>query len=50
MGALLVGMMCWSHESTETSPAWMREAGFEIEWERFVREGDGGHALVLAQT
>lgn len=43
-------LMYWSHESIDTYLGWMRAAGFEIESERFVAEGDGGHVLVLARA
>jgi SAM-dependent methyltransferase len=43
-------VMYWSHEGTETYLAWLRDAGFEIGWHRFVPEDDGGHTLVLARA
>ena len=42
--------MYWSHADRDTYLAWLTQAGFEIEWDRFVPEGDGGHTLVLART
>jgi SAM-dependent methyltransferase len=44
------GTMYWSHEGTETYLRWLGEAGFAVEWQRFIPEGDGGHTLVLART
>lgn len=41
--------MYWSHADRETYLAWMTEAGFAIEWDRFVPEGDGGHTLIMAR-
>lgn len=43
-------LMYWSHEGSKTYLAWMRAAGFDIEWQRFVPEGDGGHVLILARA
>jgi SAM-dependent methyltransferase len=40
----------WSHAGTETYLEWLGEAGFHVEWHRFIPEGDGGHTLVLAQA
>ena len=42
--------MYWSHEGADTNRRWLEEAGFEIEWERFVPEGKGGFILVLARA
>jgi 2-polyprenyl-3-methyl-5-hydroxy-6-metoxy-1,4-benzoquinol methylase len=42
--------MYWSHEGTETYLRWAREAGFRIEWQRFIPEGEGGHTLLLAEA
>jgi hypothetical protein len=41
--------MYWSHEDAATYRLWLQEAGFELESERFIQEGDGGHQLVLAR-
>jgi SAM-dependent methyltransferase len=46
----LGAMMYWSHADRETYLAWLTEAGFLVEWDRFVPEGDGGHTLVLARA
>ena len=42
--------MFWDHADTETYLGWLTESGFRPQWQRFVREGDGGHALVLARV
>lgn len=42
--------MYWSHEGTETYLRWVEEAGFRLEWQRFIPEGDGGHTLLLAEA
>lgn len=42
--------MFWSHADQGTYEAWLKNAGFRIEAARFMPEGDGGHALLLAQT
>jgi SAM-dependent methyltransferase len=42
------GDMWWSHADAETYRRWLVEAGLRLEIERFVPEGAGGHALVLA--
>jgi len=43
------GTMYWSHEGEETYRRWLREAGFDVEWTRFVPEGKGGHVLLFAK-
>ena len=40
--------MFWDHADTATYLDWLREAGLEPVWDRFVPEGDSGHPLVLA--
>ena len=40
--------MFWSHADLDTSCRWLSDAGFAIEWTRFVPEGHGGHHLALA--
>jgi len=40
--------MYWSHEGADVYHEWLRAAGLEIEWSRFVAEGIGGCTLVLA--
>jgi SAM-dependent methyltransferase len=42
--------MYWSHERTDTCLRWLADAGFAVAWNRFVPEGDGGHALILARA
>lgn len=44
------GDMYWSHADSATYLQWLRQAGFQILWARFIPEGDGGHALILAQA
>ncbi len=41
--------MYWSHEDRETNRRWFEEAGFELEREEFMPEGNGGHTLLLAR-
>ena len=41
--------MYWSHADQETYLAWLKEAGFEVLWTRFIPEGTSGHTLVLAK-
>ncbi len=43
------GLMAWSHADEATNVRWIEEAGFRVEWTRFVPEGDVGHTLVLAR-
>jgi hypothetical protein len=40
--------MYWSHADADTYRLWLQEAGFELEFERFIEEEGGGHQLVLA--
>ncbi len=40
--------MWWSHPGAQTYREWLGEAGFDVEREEFVPEGDGGHALFWA--
>jgi len=42
--------MFWDHADVESYKAWLRDAGFAIEWNRFIPEGSSGHSLVLART
>jgi SAM-dependent methyltransferase len=42
--------MWWSHEEIATYLRWLSESGFEVLWNRFVPEDDGGHTLVLARA
>lgn len=41
--------MYWSHADAATYRGWLGEAGFKVVAEHFVPEGEGGHALFLAQ-
>lgn len=41
--------MWWSHADAATYRTWLREAGFAVEREEFVPEGDGGAALFWAR-
>ena len=43
------GRMCWSHAGSAEYVRWLGDAGLEVEWTRFLPEGDSGHTLVLAQ-
>lgn len=43
------GDMWWSHTDTETYREWFADAGLQVELERFVPEGVGGHAFILAR-
>jgi SAM-dependent methyltransferase len=41
--------MYWSHADRATYLAWLREAGFDVFWTRFIPEGTSGHTLLLAK-
>ncbi len=41
--------MFWAHADRDTNLAWLRDAGFDVLWHRYIPEGDVGHELVLAQ-
>jgi cyclopropane fatty-acyl-phospholipid synthase-like methyltransferase len=41
--------MYWSHADAATYRAWLDQAGFNVEAEHFVPEGDGGHTLFIAR-
>ena len=41
--------MYWSHADPETYREWLNTLGFEIVWETFLPEGDGGHTVILAE-
>jgi SAM-dependent methyltransferase len=43
------GRMCWSHADEATNVRWVREAGLQVHWTRFVPEGASGHTLLFAQ-
>jgi SAM-dependent methyltransferase len=40
--------MYWSHENRKTYLGWLGDAGFTVQWDRFVPEEAGGHTLLLA--
>lgn len=40
--------MWWSHADAATYRRWLTDAGFRIDDERYVPEGDGGHSLFWA--
>jgi SAM-dependent methyltransferase len=42
--------MWWSHADAATYREWLEAAGFAVERQEFVPEGDGGHALFWART
>ena len=42
--------MWWSHADAATNRSWLADAGFTVEHEEFVPEGDSGAALFLART
>ncbi len=42
--------MLWEHGEVATYLDWMQGAGLEPIWNRFIPEGTGGHALVLARA
>ena len=40
--------MWWSHTDTPTYRRFFENAGFTIEQEAFIPEGDNGHTLLVA--
>lgn len=42
--------MFWDHADADTYLAWLRESGFTPVWQRFIPEGDSGHALILSSV
>ena len=40
--------MWWSHADADTNRSWLTQAGFTVEREEFVPEGDGGAVLFVA--
>jgi 2-polyprenyl-3-methyl-5-hydroxy-6-metoxy-1,4-benzoquinol methylase len=40
----------WSHPGAATYRRWLRDAGFTVDAEEFVPEGNGGHQLFWART
>lgn len=43
------GTMYWSQGSREDYISWLKNAKFNVLWDRFIPEGNGGHTLMLAQ-
>lgn len=41
--------MWWSHTDAATYRAWLHESGLEVTDQRFIPEGDSGHALFWAR-
>jgi 2-polyprenyl-3-methyl-5-hydroxy-6-metoxy-1,4-benzoquinol methylase len=41
--------MYWSHADPDTYRDWLFGLGFQILWETFIPEGDGGHPVILAE-
>jgi hypothetical protein len=41
--------MYWSHADPDTYRDWLSGLGFQILWETFIPEGDGGHPVILAE-
>lgn len=42
--------MFWDHEGPDVYLEWLRAAGLEPQWSKFVPEGAAGHTLVLARA
>ena len=42
-------LMYWSHADAAIYRDWLTQTGFEVMAEHFIPEGEGGHALFLAQ-
>jgi hypothetical protein len=40
----IVGAAAW----IGTEKQWLGDAGFAVQWDRFIPEGTGGHTLLLA--
>ncbi len=43
------GDMYWSHADRDTYLQWVTEAGFHVEWDRFIPEGESGHTLIFCR-
>ena len=43
------GDMYWSQADRQTYLRWLESSGFEVIWDRFIPEGDGGHTLIFAK-
>jgi len=46
----LGGTMFWDHADAATYLEWLKASGFELLWNRFIPEGDSGHALILSRA
>jgi SAM-dependent methyltransferase len=42
--------MYWSHADRDTYLNWLTSIGFQVVWERFIPEGDGGHPLFMLRA
>jgi SAM-dependent methyltransferase len=42
--------MFWDHADADTYLRWLRDARLEPVWQRFIPEGDAGHALILSRA
>lgn len=42
--------MFWDHADTGTYLRWLESAGLVPVWHRYIKEGEGGHGLILAQA
>jgi SAM-dependent methyltransferase len=42
--------MFWDHEGPSAYLDWLRAAGFDPQWTRFIPEGNAGHTLILARA
>ncbi len=40
--------MWWDHPDADTYRRWLTRAGFTIDRDEFVPEGDGGHQMLVA--
>lgn len=43
------GLMFWSHPDEATYLRWIADSGLNVQWKRFIPEGQVGHTLVFAQ-
>ena len=41
--------MFWDHADIDSYLDWLRDAGLEPLWHRYIPDGASGHSLVLAQ-
>jgi SAM-dependent methyltransferase len=42
--------MFWDHADAQTYLGWLQEIGFMPVWNRFIPEGESGHALILSRA